>query len=316
MTQQTELTDEIKEYIASLIEAQFTRREKYATASIPASAVKQRDIVITGEQVQGGIIAEFSSTGIDDRATNCVLTLMDDMIVVENNLLTKDLTVKGNFIVEGEVPTDSTFYKQLTTTITNNVQNTLHADLFKGFSTTVTNTIREEGIDLKKITIGGKVVIEDNMLGFDITESFLQKTGLLRELQVSGETVLANTLYVTQKRVGINTLEPSAVLSVWDQEVEVTVSKAKEGVARIGTPRAQAVILASNSKQNILLNTDGSVQIDDLHIGDVKFGSTNKPPQYVSTKGHVLFNSNPAIGGPGWWVCLGGANWANGPALD
>jgi hypothetical protein len=313
---QTELTDEIKQYIEDFVTAKLLKREKYPTASIPAVAVRQREITITGEQIQGGIIANFSSTGIDDRASECVLTLMDDVTVVENNLLTKDLTVKGKFIVEGPVPEDSVFYKQLSSTVTANVQASLEADMFAGFTQKVTDTIKADGIDLKKITIDGVTVIEGKMLGFDITESFLQKVGALRELQVDGESVLANTLYVTKKRVGINTLEPSAALSIWDQEVEVTVSKDKEGVAKIGTPRAQAVVLSSNNKHNITLNTDGTTEISDLRIGSVKLSAANQPPSYTSTKGHIVFNTNPTLGGPMGWVCLGAANWANFGILD
>lgn len=316
MTDSTQLTDEIKQYIEEFVTAKLLKRDKYPTASIPATAIRQREITITGEQVQGGIIANFSSTGIDDRASECVLTLMDDVTVVENNLLTKDLTVKGNFVVEGPVPEDSVFYQQLSKTVTANVQASLEADMFKGFSEKVTNTIKEDGIDLKKITVDGKTVIEGKMLGFDITESFLQKVGALRELQVDGETVLAHTLYATKKRVGINTLEPSAALSVWDEEVEVTVSKSKEGVAKIGAPRAQTVVLSSNGKQNVTLNTDGSTEVADLRIGSVKLSAANQPPTYTSTKGHIVFNTNPTLGGPMGWVCLGAANWANFGILD
>jgi hypothetical protein len=316
MTDQTQLTEEVKQYIEELVTSKLLKRDKYPTASIPAVAVRQREIVITGEQIQGGIIANFSSTGIDDRASDCVLTLMDDTTVVENNLITKDLTVKGQFIVEGPVPEDSIFYQQLSKTVTSNVQASLEADMFKSFTEKVTSTIKEDGIDLKKITIDGKVAIEGKMLGFDITESFLQKVGALRELQVDGESVLANTVYVTKKRVGINTKEPSAALSVWDEEVEVTVSKSKEGVAKIGTPRAQAVVLSSNGKQNVTLNTDGTTEIADLRIGSIKLSAANQPPTYTSTKGHIVFNTNPTLGGPMGWVCLGAANWANFGILD
>jgi hypothetical protein len=313
---QPELTDEIKQYIEEFVTARLLKRDKYPTASIPATAIRQREITITGEQVQGGIIANFSSTGIDDRASECVLTLMDDVTVVENNLLTKDLTVKGNFVVEGPVPEDSVFYQQLSKTVTANVQASLEVDMFKAFTQKVTDTIKADGIDLKKITIDGSAVIEGKMLGFDITESFLQKVGALRELTVDGETLLAHTLYVTKKRVGINTTEPSAALSIWDQEVEVTVSKDKEGVAKIGTPRAQDVVLSANNKHNVTLHSDGTTEIADLRIGTVKLSSSDKPPAYTSTKGHIVFNTNPTLGGPMGWVCLGAANWANFGILD
>jgi hypothetical protein len=103
---------------------------------------------------------------------------------------------------------------------------------------------------------------------------------------------------------------------VWDAEVEITVSKLKENVGLISTPRQQTLVIGSNRNQNIVLNTDGSTQIDDLRIGYMRFGSHDKPPNFTSDKGHVVFNSNPNPGGPMGWICLGGPNWANFGIID
>ena len=294
MTNSTQLTDEIKAYI----DAKFAQ------------------LKVSGDQVQGGIIADFSSTGIDDKSSNCVLTLLDDMVVCENNFLTKDLTVKGNLIVDGTVPEESAFFKHLSNAVTDRVNSGLNTDLFLSFADSVTAKIKAEGIDLNKITIDGKPAIDGTTIGFSVIESHLQRVGVLRDLQVAGETVLASTLYVAKGRVGVNTLEPSAALSVWDQEVEVTVSKQAQGHAKIGTPRSQPVTLSSNNKQNVVLNVDGSTTVAELRIGSIKISSAPVPPSFTSTIGHIVFNTNPTLGGPLGWVCLGAANWANFGILD
>lgn len=288
----------------------------FPDSSIPAKSIKQQDLELTGSQIKGGIITNFGSTGIDDRATECVVTILDTAVVIENNLVTLDLTVQGNLDVKGTIPESSPFFKQLTTKVTKNVQNGLDTELFSGFSSTIFNKIRDEGLDLNKITVNQNSIIEGNRIGYSITESNLQKLGLLKELQVQGETQLAETLYVGNKRAGINTIEPSAAFAVWDEDIEITVSKDRDGQGRIGTPRNQSLVLGSNRNSNLVLSTDGSVQIDTLFVGSVKVTSSENPPRFSSTKGHIVFNANPNVGGPLGWVCLGAANWANFGIID
>lgn len=288
----------------------------FPAGSISASSVKQQDLVISGDQIHGGIIKGFSSTGIDDRASKCIVTLLDAAVVVENNLVTLDLTVEGNLNVKGTVDETSQFFKQISSSVTSNVKSGLNQDLFSNFSDVIFNTIKSDGLDLSKITVNGSTVIEGNRIGYSITESNLQRVGLLKELQVEGETQIAETLYVGNKRTGINTIEPSAALAVWDEEIEVTVSKLKDQTGRIGTPRNQSLVLSSNRQNNVVLHSDGTAQIDNLQVGQVKMTSSEAPPNYSSTKGHIVFNANPTPGGPLGWVCLGSANWANFGIID
>lgn len=306
---------QLKNSLVEVLEARF-RDYAFPNDSIPAKSIKLSEVKLSGNQIKGGIIENFSSTGIDDRSTSCVITVLDQAVVVENNLVTLDLTVQGNLEVNGEVSKDSGFYKNLAASVSSQVQAELDDEFFGNYSRIIFDRIKTEGIELNKITSGGAAVIEGNRIGMGITESNLQKLGLLKELQVSGETAIAGTFYVGNKRVGINTLEPSAALAVWDAEVEITASKLRENVGIITTQRAQTLILGSNRNQNIVLNTDGSTQIDSLQIGYMRFGSSESPPNYTSTKGHVVFNANPSPGGPLGWVCLGSANWANFGIID
>lgn len=284
--------------------------------SINASSIRQDEIAISGNQVKSGIIEHFSSTGIDDRATTCVVTILDHAVVVENNLVTLDLTVQGNLDVKGTVPESSEFFKQLTGSVARQVHDSFNKDLFTGFSNTIFDKIKQDGLDLTKITVNQNTVIEGNQLGVSITESNLQKVGQLRELQVKGETLIADSFYVGHKRVGVNTIEPSAALAIWDEEIEITVGKLKDNFGYVSAPRGQTLVLGSNRNQNLTLNPDGSTEIRDLRIGEVKFGSADMPPNFASNRGHLVFNSNPTPGGPIGWVCLGAANWANFGIID
>lgn len=307
------------ELLSTTISAELNDRikeVKFPDNSIPVSSIKTSDLKLTGDHIVGGIIKNFGSTGIDDRASSCIVTILDQAVVVENNLVTLDLTVQGNLDVKGTVSETSDFYKQLTSSVTNSVQSGLNDVLFASFSDIIFNKIKDDGLDLNKITINGDEVISGTSLGYNITDSNLQRVGFLKELQVQGESLLAETVYVGNKRMGINTLEPSAALAVWDEEVEVTVSKEQTNFARLGTPRNQKLVLGSNRNNNVILHEDGKAQIDALQVGSTLITSAGTPPSYASQRGHIVFNTNPNPGGPLGWVCLGAANWANFGIID
>jgi hypothetical protein len=290
--------------------------------SINPSALKLVDLKITGDNVSGGIIENFSSMGIEDRATQVALTILDDSTVIENNLLTKDLTVQGSmtingeFVVNGRVPEDSEFYRSLVANASHKTLTSVDQALFENYSSVIFEKIKTDGLDLSKITLDGAEIAKSNALGSAIVNSNLQTLGELKELRVSGESMIAQTFYVTPKRVGINTIEPSAALSVWDDEIEIVAKKKSNSIGLIGTARQQKLILSSNNKDNIILCEDGSTQIDDLKIGSMRFTTSNVPPNFVSERCHVVWNTNPNPGGPLGWICLGGANWANFGIID
>lgn len=309
------------ETLRSLLQDKLSSFE-FPERSIPSSSIKFEDGSMTGNAISGGIIKNFGSTGIDDKATACQVTILDTTTVVENNLLTKDLTVKGSttvegdLIVKGEVPVNSKFFLDLVEHAKTHVRTDLNGDFFKQYRDIVFDKIKSEGIELSRITLNGKEIVAENKLGSHISESNLQKVGVLKELQVNGEALLNNTLYVSGKRVGINTLEPSSALSVWDEEVEVSISKRKLNAGQIGTPRSQEFIISSNNKDNIVVKPDGSVLIQVLRIGNLQFGSSATAPNFDAEKGTILFNENPNLGGPLGWVSLGGARWANFGIID
>ena len=295
---------------------------QFPVASIPGSAIDQSTIRLSGNHIEGGIITNFGSTGIDDKALTCQLSIFDEVTVVENNLVTRALTVKGTATIEGDLnvtgtmPPDSPLFQNVVNAASDKVKESLNSDVFAGYASLVTAQIQSAGIDLTKITIGGQEVISGNSLGSIITQSNLQRVGQLAELQVQGESFLSGTLYTTNQRVGINTIEPSAVLSLWDQEVEVTISKQSSNAGIIETPRNQALVLSSNGKNNITLTPDGSTTVNKINIGTMSFSVADMPPGNDQPKGTVIFNSNPSLGGPLGWVSLGNATWANFGIID
>lgn len=307
---------------ASSIIAERLKDYVFPANSINGNALKLSDLAITGDNVKGGIIENFSSTGIDDRATGVAVTVLDHATVVENNLFTQDLTVEGtatingNLNITGTVNEDSEFYRNLINSATTSALSNMNRGLFDSYSSLVFEQIKTDGLSLSKIKLNDTEVITDNRLGSTIVNSNLQTLGLLKELQVIGESIFAETLYVTPKRVGINTIEPSGALAIWDQEVEIVAVKKSADTGSFGTPRQQRLVLTSNNKENIILETDGSTTINELRMGSMKFSAAAQPPNYVGERGHVVWNNNPNPGGPMGWICLGATNWANFGIID
>jgi hypothetical protein len=309
-------------YQKTIVQAVANAEVTFPVASIPHSSIQFEGLTVSGNQVIGGIIQQFGSTGIDDQSTVCQLTIMDDLTVVENNLLTKDLTVKGTTTIEGdlnvtgEIPETSAMFIKFVNAATNNVRTSLDQVVFKSYADMVIDTIKKDGLDLTKIKLNGEEVINGGNLSNAITFSNLQRVGQLNELQVRGETLLGETVYVSGKRVGINTIEPTQSLSIWDQEIEVGIGKQSTNTAIIGAPRNQTLVISANNKNNLTLLPDGSVSVNRINLGSVSMSSSDKPPMDNQPKGTIMFNSNPSLGGPLGWVSLGDARWANFGIID
>jgi hypothetical protein len=284
--------------------------------SVPFAAINNEQIYISGDQIQGGIIEHFGSTGIDDRSTAVALTILDEHTIVENNLIAASADIKGSLKVEGDLvlrgslPADSQAFRDIVENATNSVLGSMDLNLFGNYKDLIFAEILEKGIDLPKITVGGAEVIVDNRIGNRITESNLQKLGQVKDLQTRGETFLSDSLYISAKRVGVNTIEPGYALTVWDQEVEIAVSKQSQNTGMIGTPRNQELILSSNNKHNLVCRPDGSVQIDQLTVGEVRMISSPGVPKNDLPRGTIVWNSTIALNEPVGWVSLGGAKYA------
>jgi hypothetical protein len=284
--------------------------------SINHTAINFSGLVLNGDVLKGGIIENFGSTGIEDRASTVKLTIMDHASVFEGPIIAPSadikgtLTVEGDLVLRGEIPSDSNGFKKIVEHSVKHVQANLNQELFQSYSDIIAKNIFENGIDLNKITQDGKEVITGNKLGYHITDTNIQRLGTVTDLQTKGEALLSGTLYTTSGRVGINTMDPSSTFVVWDEEVEMIVTKRKQDVGYIGTPRRQALVIGSNNKENIILDIDGSVQIEELLVGRTRMVSSNAVPNYEGQRGDIVWNEEPSVDSYIGWVCVNGSQWA------
>ena len=55
---------------------------------------------------------------------------------------------------------------------------------------------------------------------------------------------------------------------------------------------------------------------NSVYKGTVSISVSDTPPADGQSKGSIVFNSNPSLGGPMGWVSLGNAQWANFGVID
>jgi len=311
---QTDVKAMVREQINETVDLRVSTA-KFPENSIPCSAINFDGIEISGDVIKGGIVRQFGSTGIDDKATKCQITILDSHTVFESPVVATGLDVRGDIIVNGKISidgfdTESPAYGNLISNTASAVRSSLDRDLFLEYSSLVTDNILERGIDFKEVLINGRLVLSEEKLGPSVMHSNLRRVGELTELQVKGESFLSQTLYTANKRVGINTIEPTAALTIWDEDVEILIGKKSQGRAFVGTNRPMALTIGANGKENISLDADGSVTINDLRLGALPLSTASSAPNWEGRSGEIVFNDCPAVGKPIGWVCLQGHRWA------
>jgi len=288
-------------------QAQATVTDLLTKLDIPDKGIKNSSIDWDGfsfstDMVKGNF-TNITSTGFTDNAENIELTIDERGVVVHNNLTTNHVGAI-NVEVEHLTVTDNAEFNNATFKGDVNIIGKLTADSL--------GSLQEQLNDKQSYTINGKTVLSENTLGPSILESNLRRIGNLKELQVEGEVLLGDSLYVSPTgRVGINTDEPTHALTLWDQEVCLTVGKLQKDTAVIGTERNQDIVLKSGTNNNATLKADGTTVIEKPVLNGKTFTTSVMSPGYAGQLGDICWNSNPQQGQPIGWVCIGGAQWCN-----
>ena len=253
--------------------------------------------------------------GLQDQSSGIELTLLDNHVVVENTLTAKaidvvdSITVK-NLIVKGSINTDNKSWQVLADTISQRTLNQLSTEWKKQLVAEVAKRIADIGIEFDSVKVNGEYIVDNHALNTSITESNLQKTGTLRDLVVSGEVSLGETVKVVKRRLGVNTTDPEMALSVWDEEVAVIAGKYKTNTAYVGTSRKHGLTIGVNKKPAIEINEDGLTAVKEIQVGIHRISHGNEVPNYSGTKGDIVFNANPSVQNDVFaWQCLGGFKW-------
>lgn len=243
--------------------------------------------------------------GIDDRAANVELTVLDGVVVVEKELATTDLTVHGSSKIAGLEVDDLVITQRLDAStpaleqLTNQVSDTTLSRMEGHWKTElvnqVTNTIRDRGLDIKNATVNGNPLIVDDELSPGIKHSSLTRVGDLETLTVIGPTTISDQLSVSKLSVGHD--DTGLIIEPADKSVAVKILDGRKLVFDI------------NGHIGIEISPDRTVKIDQLQIKNNRISFAGIVPGYSGTRGDIVFNTEPAAGKAFAWVCLGGFNW-------
>lgn len=298
------------EKIETLVNQQMTSRvvAKLSSTDIN-SLVNQRVDEITDSVVRKII------PGIQDQSSAVELTLLDENVVVENTLTAKNITAVEsvtvkNLTVKGSINTDNHAWQALADDISKKTLDNLSVQWKQTLIQQVADEIKQRGIEFESVTVNGEQIVTNNQLSGKITQSNLQTVGTLENLKVTGEVSLHNTVNVLNRRLGVNTAQPDMAVSIWDEEVAISVGKHKENTAYFGTTRKQGLTIGTNKTPMIEIDEDGLTSIKKLQVGIHKIGHGNEVPNYSGTRGDIVFNAVPTIDNPVFgWQCLGGYRW-------
>jgi len=302
------------EKVQQLANQVMVQRTVAQLSSIDIASVINQRVDENIDRFYSKLLENFSTNGIRDQATQCQLTIMDETTVFENRLTAREidavdtLTV-NDLVVRGTINTDNTSWNLLAESISEKTMRQLTDEWKKELVKDVAQSIQDHGIKFDTVFVGDDPLVKDHALSRKITDTNIQKVGVLRSLDVQGETHLNNTVSVLNRRLGINTQEPEMALSVWDEEVSVVIGKNKTNQAYIGTNRDHGVAIGVNRVSQIEIDTEGLTTIKQLRVGSHRIGHSTEVPGWAGTRGDIIFNSNPGTDRAFAWVCLGSYKW-------
>jgi hypothetical protein len=280
-----------------------------------------KNIVLANkESIVNELKKGFSTAGMQDTAKELQLSVMDGVVVVENELVSKDLSVEknthlkgdllitGDLAVQGRINTDNKSWQDLGDHIGRVAYDKFRDDFADELIGTVISEVKK-GVDITDVRVDGMSLIDGNTLSPTVQTSSLTRVGTLTELSVDGTVALNDTVTVVRNRVGINTKEPDSALTVWDEEVTVSAGKLSKNTAFVGTPRTQNLVIGTNRQNHLEIDTDGLTTVQKLRIGKNLIGHGKAVPNYAGNKGDIVFNIDMTPDTPFAWICLGAFRW-------
>jgi hypothetical protein len=296
------LVDIIKQTVQNQIDIKLDDVD-FPEESINVSSIKWQKGSLNGSFIDGGMISNFSSVGIDDKAESVQLTVLDDHVVVENNFTAMNITAA-----------DTLTAKNLSLTGTLEIgTDILDHGPFSQMIQMHSQMIVDQSLEpYAELLNDGKLIVTSNALAPSISQSNLRKVGNLQELNVIGDAKFGETLYVSSNgRIGVNTDSPRGALTINDQDAEFTFIRSNKRTMFIGT---------TSNNNNIEIGTDNQAQISlspniidissPVRILGIKFSTSMSIPDQVGEPNELVFIINARDGQPIVYICRGGNKWS------
>ena len=230
------------------------------------------DRELSGDKIHGGIITNFSSTGIADNASKKRITVSDKKIVVEN-----DVEIKG------KIECATLFY----------------------------NSATADNLDVKNsVRIDGNEVLWKDRLGNSVTRSKLQEVGVLDQLNVSDTLhVMKKKVGInTNNPAGTFSVSTSDIQTIIDTRGSVAyVGTANSDDFSIGAGSEPTLFISSDNKVGIKIRkpkADLDVAGPIRYQGQTHQYSDDAPSVGTYNQGDIVWNNRPCRGSVLGWVCV------------
>jgi hypothetical protein len=288
--------------------------------------IPQDDIHLSGDQVSGGTIADFSSTGISDQATKTTLVVTDGNIKVDSitvPTVTGDTTIKGDVKIYGildagmvrttELIANQRYEKQFLEFATPDGSETAGRGLLWLGAKTRQMTFMmgpdrfwfTENIDLpseKSYLVDGVPTLSRDTLGLNVVNSNLQSLGTLKGLEVNGEVNIDDHIFYNpvSQRLSLGQESGNGLFSVFDyiNNVEVILDSNDQGHGVIGTYTTKSLDIVTDDQTRLSISETGNVTIGSEYkdstvtrvYGKLAVGVKN-PTEQLEVAGNVKFGN-------------------------
>lgn len=276
------------------------------------------DRSISGNKIQGGEIAEFKSTGIQDKASKLTVlitdkglttetadvdTLLGEVTVTGRLNLNQGASVHGNMFVDGEITASKIHVAELVADVRQERSSPLIFEdsaglpgkglLWQGqdntkqfvFQSNPDRFYSTETLDLHKdstYAIGKTTVLSQDTLGPGVVFSSLRTVGILNDLKTTGNLSIDQFINwnSNEMRLGIGTDSANALVSIVGDDSEFVID-----------PDVNKVRLGTFTTSGLDIIVDNTPVLTITETGKITIGKdvTSK----TSFKGQVGINTTP-----------------------
>ena len=295
----------VKQKVNDIVTSKITSYD-FPASSIKAGSINWKDFTLSGNLIKGGVIEKFNSTGIQDNSDRVQLTIINDAVIVEDRIISQELHTQNietvDLIVRGNVEVTGNF-----------VKNENFTNQIKQASKLAIDEFVNNDIDIKKnkLLTEGKILLTQDTLGPSVVNSNIRKLGLLQNLRVQGDAVFSETMFVGEnKKIGINTDNPEGVLTIWDDDADLTFAKKSRRNMRIGSTRDSDLTLGSNNKDQVILKSSIIELLEPLRFMGLKLSVSDRIPEHIGEPGEIVILKNPKENQSMIYMCKGSNTWA------
>lgn len=256
---------------------------------------------LSGDQISGGTIQNFSSYGITDTASKTQLTIDNNGVSITNlkvdnmDNLSISGTLKTKILEVDEIKADIKFEKDTPIVFSgDNLDG--KGILWKGptgntkqfiFSINPDRIFVSENIDFargKSVTINNIKVIDEKELGPTIVKSNLREVGRLNGLIVDGSISVGQYLFYSNdtNRLGLGIENPNSAFSVAEDGIEVVLGSKDSTKGYIGTFGSNNFEIVTDSTERITITSSGNITIGNPRLSPIQVSVHGKMSIKVS----------------------------------